>query len=84
MSPRYGYSLHEAAIRAIIAASEAERNELLRFFESLARDPASVGAEIVRDPTGRRNEVAYTAQFRVVYWIDHAIKEVRIMDIRRY
>jgi hypothetical protein len=50
----------------------------------LARDPQRKGVEQVRDETGRTNEVLYTAHFRVTYRSDHAVQEVRIMDIRRY
>ncbi len=84
MNPRYAYSLHERAIEAVIAAEDSERAELLWLFESLAREPDRRGTENVIDEAGRTNEVTYTARFRVVYWPDHAIKEVRIMDVRLY
>jgi hypothetical protein len=84
MIPRYAYSLHERAARAIIAADDSETAELLGLFEALAREPGRRGTENVIDESGRTNEVIYSANFRVVYWPDHAIKEVRIMDVRRY
>ena len=43
-----------------------------------------VRAEQVIDEAGRTNEVTYTAHFSVTYWADHAVKEVRIVDVRRY
>ena len=84
MNLRYAYSLHERAIQAMIAADDSGRAELLRLFERLTREPGLRDTETVIDETGHRNEVAYTANFRVVYWPDHAIKEVRITDVRRY
>jgi hypothetical protein len=81
---RYAYSLHERATRAIIAADDSERAELLALFEALAREPGRRGTEQVNDETGRTNEVTYTHRFRIVYWPDHAVKEVRIMDVRSY
>lgn len=84
MNLRYAYSLHEHAIQALIAASDSERAELLRLFEALAREPDRRGSETVIDKAGRVNEVTYTARYRVVYWPDHAVKEVRITDVRRY
>lgn len=84
MIPRYAYSLHERAIRAIITADDSERAELLWLFETLAREPGRRGTENVIDESGRTNEVVYTANFRVVYWPDHAIKEIRVMDVRRH
>lgn len=84
MTPRYVYSLRERAALAILAADEDERRELLDVFGVLTRSPGQSGTEQVIDEVGRTNEVAYTTHFRVVYWADHAAKEVRIMDIRRY
>lgn len=84
MIVRYAYALHERATREIIAAEAFERNELLKFFEKLARDPGCRGTEQVIDENGRTNEVAYTDHFRVVYWSDHSVREVRIVDIRGY
>jgi hypothetical protein len=82
--PRYAYSLRERAALAILAADEDERRELLDVCEALAHNPARPGTEQVIAEGGRSNEVLYTAHFRVVYWTDHAVKEVRIMDVRRY
>jgi hypothetical protein len=63
---------------------ESERRELLGACEALAQKPNEHGAEKVIDEVGRTNEVIYTAHFRVTYWTDHAVKEVRILDVRRF
>lgn len=81
---RYAYTLHESAAASLLAARKAERSDLLRFIDALASTPSRREAETVLDELGRRNEVAYVGHFRVVYWADHAAKEVRIMDIRQY
>jgi hypothetical protein len=82
--PRYAYSWRERAALAILAADEDERRQLLDLCEALSRSPGQLGTEQVIDETGRTNEVTYTAHFRVTYWTDHAVKEVRIMDVRRF
>ena len=84
MITRYAYSLRERAALAVLAASEDERRELLDVFDALARSPSRSGTEQVIDQAGRTNEVVYTAHFRVAYWADDAVREVRIMDVRRY
>ena len=84
MTSRFAFSLSEQAIRAVIDADDVERRELLRLFETLCRDPGCRGADRVIDAAGRANEVTYIEHFRVVYWPDDAVKEVRITDIRRY
>ncbi|MBS0633460.1 MAG: hypothetical protein JSS11_16240 [Verrucomicrobia bacterium] len=84
MSSRYAYALRERAALAILAADDAELRELLRLFDRLAKTPSQTGVEQVIDETGRTNEIVYSSHYRVVYWADHASKEVRIMDVRRY
>lgn len=81
---RYAYSLHEWAVLTLVALDNSERHELLAACDALARSPNQRGTEQVIDEAGRANEVIYTAHFRVTYWADHAVKEVRIMDVRRY
>jgi hypothetical protein len=81
---RYAYTLHESATVALLAASRAGRSELLRFFDVLSNSPSQREEEAVMDELGRRNEVAYVGHYRVVYWADHAAKEVRIIDLRQY
>ncbi|HWA85307.1 MAG TPA: hypothetical protein VG710_03730 [Opitutus sp.] len=76
--------MREQAVAAILAAGDSGRRELLELFDALTRNPGQRGTEQVIDETGRTNEVTYTAHFRVTCWPDHATKEVRIVDIRRY
>ena len=81
---RYAYSLHERATLAVLATDDSGQRELLTLFETLARSPGHQTSERVVDETGRFNEVTYSEHYRVVYWADHAVKEVRIMDVRHY
>ncbi len=81
---RYTYTLHESAAALLFAVRKVERSDLLQFIDVLANAPNRREAEAVLDELGRRNEVAYVGHFRVVYWTDHATKEVRIMDIRQF
>lgn len=82
MNPRYAYSWREGAALAILAADDDERRELLDVCDALARSPSQRGTEQVIDDAGRTNQVVYTAHFRVTYWADHAVREMRIMDVR--
>jgi hypothetical protein len=84
MISRYAYSLHERAAWAVLEVEDSDRRELLTLFETLASAPSRPATERVIDETGRPNAVTYTAHFRVIYWADHAVKEIRILDVRRY
>jgi hypothetical protein len=82
--PRYACSLHVRAALGSFGVDEADHRELLDVYEALARSPGRPSTEQVVDESGRTNQVTYTAGLRVVYWADHAVNEVRLMDVRRY
>jgi hypothetical protein len=83
MSLRYAYSLHERVVLDLIRADDAARSELLHVFGRLASDPAHPGIDTVIDADGRANEVFFSDNFAVVYWADHAVKTVRVMQVQR-
>jgi hypothetical protein len=59
-----------------------EREDLLGLLRALARDPFRPGDFSERDGSGREIEVLIIRRYAVVYWTDHAVKEVKVTDIR--
>ena len=59
-----------------------QRNQLLTLFGAIARDPFKHGDFTERDPAGRDIEVLVFQRYAVSYWTDHAVKEVKIVEIR--
>lgn len=60
----------------------SERDQITRFAHSLARDPFQPGDFQERDERNRANEVKIVGRMAVVYYADHADREVRILEVR--
>lgn len=58
------------------------REELTRFVESLEHSPFQRGDYIERDPVGRPIEVRIVAHYAICFWADHAVKEVKVIDLK--
>ena len=59
-----------------------ERNQFLRLFRKLRNDPFMEGDYVERDHIGRLLQVLIVGQRAVVFWADHAVKEVKVIDLR--
>ena len=62
----------------------ATRRRILSQIEKLANDPfTKVDFEVV-DAIGRKNQVQVLHGFAITFWADHAVKELRILDVTRF
>ncbi len=59
-----------------------ERNQILRLFNKLRTRPFLEGDYVERDSIGRLMQVVIVGQSALVFWADHAVKEVKIIDLR--
>jgi hypothetical protein len=59
-----------------------ERNQILRLLKRLRTDPFLEGDYIERDDVGRLMQVVIVGQSAMVFWADHAVKEVKVIDLR--
>ena len=59
-----------------------ERNQILRLFGKLRTDPFVEGDYVERDSIGRLMQVVIVGSHAVVFWVDHAVKEVKVIDLR--
>ena len=60
-----------------------EKELLERFFDFLQRHPYLKGEATERDAIGRPVEVKFIGKFKVVYWLDSPVKEVKILKLER-
>lgn len=60
----------------------AERERLLRFCHKLRTDPFLEGDYIEHDDIGRLLQVLVVGRHAIVFWADHAIQEVKILDLK--
>jgi len=62
----------------------AKRRMIISQIERLANNPYTVGDFEVTDWSGRKNQVQVLHGFSITYWADHAVKELRILDVTRF
>lgn len=82
MSP-YSVFLRLEAAEAIRTIRGAQRSRIVAFIDSLAKDPFQVGDYTEQDESDRNIEIQVIGQHAVIFWSDHAVKEVKVVDIRR-
>lgn len=59
-----------------------ERDPLLRLFNKLRTNPFMEGDYAEHDEIGRPIHVLIIGRHAVVFWVDHAVREVKILDVR--
>ncbi len=59
-----------------------ERNQILHLLKKLRAHPFLEGDYVERDDIGRLMQVVIVGQRAVVFWADHAAKEVKVIDLR--
>ncbi len=59
-----------------------EQNQILRLLKKPRTNPFLEGDYVERDDIGRLMQVVITGQSAVVFWADHAAKEVKVIDLR--
>lgn len=82
MSP-YEIFLRDEAVRALGGVRARDRRLITAFIDSLAENPFAEGDYPMRDATQREIQIKIIGAFAVTFWSDHAVREVRIIDIRK-
>lgn len=59
----------------------AWRSKVIQFFDSLTSDPFQMGDYTERDPSDRTLQIKLLGPWAVVYWADHAVAEVKVVQI---
>jgi hypothetical protein len=62
----------------------ATRRMIISQIEKLANVPHTNGDFEVIDSTGRKNQVQVLHGYAITFWADHAVKELRIVDVTRF
>ena len=79
----YRFILEERAFEAFVQLDEAERELAHHYFRWLASRPHTTEQGSHMDSNGRPNYVSLCGPFLVVHWADHALREVRIVQLRQ-
>ena len=62
----------------------AMRRMIISQIEKLADNPFAKGDFELTDAAGRINEVLVFSGYAITFWADHAVKELRIVDVTRF
>ena len=81
MTPSWQLVIHEQAWDNSESLRSAEKARLKRDLRSLAFDPTQRPDALRRSSSGREYSVKYFGRFRVYYWLDSLVQEVRIVEI---
>ena len=77
----YALVLDEAAAKALVLSSRSQQRKLGSILDGLKFSPFRSGDFQQRDTTGRLHEVALIEDWLVTYWSDHAVREIRIVNL---
>jgi len=64
------------------ACRRQEQLLITRLFDELANNPFRSGDYVERDEIGRPMQVLIIGRQAVFFWADHAVKEVKIIDLK--
>jgi hypothetical protein len=65
----------------LLALPKSSQRKVLRLARQLAANPMSAGDYRLRDESGREIEHVLIEDFVFAYWVDHAVREVRLAEI---
>jgi hypothetical protein len=82
MTPTYRVFVAADVIATLRKCSPLEKREITWLFDELAQNPFRNGDYIDQDPVGRPVQVILIGNRALCYWADHAVKEVKIIDLR--
>ncbi|MCP3957008.1 MAG: hypothetical protein GY719_04065 [bacterium] len=82
MTRPYSVFLHLEVTEALRFLDRSERASILQFSHALAANPFQPGDFREEDDQGRVNEVQIIGRQAVVYYVDDADSEVRILEVR--
>ena len=80
--PYTTFLVREAA-DALRTLRSTERDQVIRLLDFLEEFPSTKGDTFEQDSVGRRLEVKILGRIKAVYWPDHAVKEVKVLQIKR-
>jgi len=78
----YSVYVQSAVAESLLSLKSKEQDKLLRHFRRLRTNPFTEGDYVERDEIGRLLQVLVVGRHAIVFWSDHAVKEVKIIDLK--
>lgn len=79
----YSIFLKSDCVEFLRSVRRPLRQELASFINRLAHEPNLQGDYEDSDDSGRQIEIKVVRKYTVSFWADHAVREVKIVDIRK-
>ena len=80
--PPYRVFIATDVISILKTCRRQEQLLITRLFEELANNPFRTGDYVERDEIGRPIQVVIIGRYAVFFWADHAVKEVKVIDLK--
>jgi hypothetical protein len=81
VSQEYEYLLSGTAARTLLGTTPRRRRKAEQFISALTDDPFRTPDFVEKGKSGRQFHVHVEGDIVVTLWVDHATKEVRIIQI---
>ncbi|HEX7185774.1 MAG TPA: hypothetical protein VF756_28375 [Thermoanaerobaculia bacterium] len=81
MKLAYEIFVRHEVYKILQGVSARDQDRTCDFFESLSDDPFREGDATTLDEHGRAIQVKMLGNLALFYWVDHAAKEVRVVDL---
>ena len=78
----YSVYVQSSVAESLMSLKAKDRDSLLRFIRRLQTNPFSEGDYVERDEIGRLLQVCVIGRHAIIFWTDHAVKEVKIIDLK--
>ena len=78
-----GYTSHFSAdaVAAVLALPKRKQTKVMDIVETIAEHPFRIGDYPSTDADGHELQNLLVDEFHFTYWVDHAVKEVRITEL---
>lgn len=77
----YDYVLTAAAAHTVLGSAKRLRQQILTELELLAQDPFAAPDLEETGASGRKFSIRVRERIVFTYWVDHAVREVRVIRV---
>lgn len=71
------------AVEFIVSLTKRKQKVVLDIADGISRQPNKISDHQTKDAVGRDIENLILGEFQFTYWVDHAVKEIRITEIAK-
>lgn len=83
MSERWHYVASDRVFEFFDSCGAKERRRLLDAMERVTADPYMRAHGFSVDDTGRPISLLWLNGFEIIFWLDHFVKEVRVVEVSK-